>query len=249
MVDRFNKKWLILFSITALLIAIEIISAPLEWLWPRRLGGYTYWRGNTDQKQIALTFDDGPSKYTEQILDILSENKIPATFFVMGRQAELFPETIRRMAMENHEIGNHTYSFVARKFIFFSNIKQLEIIKTQDIVKRLTLKTPRYFRSPGGQMGRLLWIYIRSQNLDVVYGALPIPHPGESAAQQLAVTRENIEPGAILILHDGDDAEPDLDRAASTVQLLPALLNEIEERGYEVVPLHKLLKGKMDSNE
>jgi peptidoglycan/xylan/chitin deacetylase (PgdA/CDA1 family) len=246
MVDRFSKKWLILFSIAALLIVIEIISAPLEWLWPRRLGGYTYWSGNTDRKQVALTFDDGPSRYTEQILDILLENNIPATFFVMGRQAELFPETIKRMAVENHEIGNHTYSFEARKFIFFSNIKQLEIIKTQDIVKRLALKTPRYFRSPGGQMGRMFWIYVRSQNLDVVYGALPIAHPRKSAAQQLAVTQENIEPGAILILHDGDDAEPDSDRPASTLELLHILLNDLKERGYEIVPLPQLLAGKDD---
>jgi peptidoglycan/xylan/chitin deacetylase (PgdA/CDA1 family) len=247
MAQPIKKRWTILFIIASILIAFEIISAPLEWLWPRRLGGYTYWRGNTDRKQIALTFDDGPSRYTEQILDILLENNIPATFFVMGRQAELFPETIRRMALENHEIGNHTYSFVARNVVFFSNIKQLEIIKTQDIVKRLASKTPRYFRSPGGQMGRLLWIYVRSQNLDVVYGALPIPHPKKSAAQQLAVTQKNIEPGAILILHDGDDADPNSDRPASTVQLLPVILNDLKERGYEVVALPQLLAGKDDS--
>ena len=242
MAQPIKKRWIVLFIIASIVIAFEVISAPLEWLWPRRLGGYTYWRGNTDRRQIALTFDDGPSRYTKQILDILLENNIPATFFVMGRQAELFPETIRRMAVENHEIGNHTYSFAARKFVFFSNIKQLEIIKTQDIVKRLALKTPCYFRSPGGQMGRLLWIHVRSQNLDVVYGALPIAHPEKSAEEQLQITRENINPGAILILHDGDDAEPDSDRAVTTVQLLPALLNEIAERGYEVVPLGKLLE-------
>lgn len=245
----FSKKWVILFSIAALLVAIEIISAPLEWLWPRQLGGYTYWRGNTDQKQIALTFDDGPSRYTEQILDILLENKTPATFFVMGRQAELFPETMKRMAQENHEIGNHTYSFAARKFIFFSNIQQSEIFKTQNIVKKLTSIAPRYFRSPGGQMGRLLWIYVRSQNLDVVYGALPISHPKKSAAEQLAVTKKNIEPGAILILHDGDDAEPDSDRPQATVTLLPELINEIRDQGYEIVPLHELLEGDKESKD
>lgn len=241
MVDRFNKKWLILFSIAALLIAIEIISAPLEWLWPRRLGGYTYWVGNTDRKQVALTFDDGPSRYTEKILDILLENNTPATFFVMGRQAEWFPETIQRMAAENHEIGNHTYSFTARKFIFVSDIQESEIIKTQSIIKRLTSNTPRYYRSPGGQMGRQLWNIVCRNKLKVVYGTLPIPHPKKCAAVQLAVTRKNIQPGAIFILHDGDDAEPNSSRPASTVSLLQVLLNDLKERDYEVVPLNQLL--------
>jgi peptidoglycan/xylan/chitin deacetylase (PgdA/CDA1 family) len=247
MAQPIKKKWIILFIIASILISIEIISAPLEWLWPRQLGGYTYWHGNTDQKQIALTFDDGPSRYTEQILDILWENKTPATFFVMGRQAELFPETMKRIAQENHEIGNHTYCFAARKFIFFSNIKQSEIFKTQNIIKKLVSNPPRYYRSPGGQMGRLHWIYVRSQNLDVVFGALPIPHPHKSAAEQLDRTKKNIKPGAILILHDGDDAEPGSDRPQATVTLLPELIAEIREQGYEIVPLYELLKGEKDS--
>ena len=97
-----------------------------------------------------------------------------------------------------------------------------------------------------GQLGCQLWNYVRSENLEVVYGALPVPHPEESTAEQLSVIRKNIKPGAILILHDGDDAEPDSDRPASTVRLLPVLLNDLKKQDYEVVPHHQLLGGKDD---
>jgi len=243
MIRQLSNKWKIVLSIIFLLMAVEIISAPIEWLWPKRLGGFTHWSGNTSRKQIALTFDDGPSGYTEKILDILLVNNIQATFFVVGRQAEYFPEFIKRMEMENHEIGNHTYSFAARKLIFFSDIQEAEIAITQDIVKRLTSRRPRYYRSPGGLLGRRHWNFVRNQNLKVVYGTLPMPHPQQSAAEQLTVVIKNLKPGAIIILHDGDDADPDSDRPASTVVLLPVLLNKLKERGYEVVPLHQLLEG------
>jgi len=113
--SRIEKKWKLVLLFTAIAILIEIVSAPIEWLWPKDWGGPTYWRGKTNLPEIALTFDDGPSKYTSKIFDILKEENIPATFFVMGRQAELFPEIIKRMAAENHEIGNHTYSFAAQQ--------------------------------------------------------------------------------------------------------------------------------------
>jgi peptidoglycan/xylan/chitin deacetylase (PgdA/CDA1 family) len=244
MAQPIKKRWIILFIIASIVIAFEIISAPLEWIWPGQWGGSTYWSGVTDRKQVALTFDDGPSRYTEKILDILLEYKIPATFFVMGRQAELFPETVKRMAAENHEIGNHTYSFVSRRNIFFSGIQQSEIYKTQNIVQTLVSKTPRYYRSPGGQLGRLHWIYVRSQDLDVVFGAVPFPHPDKRAAEQLEISISNIKPGAILLLHDGDDAEPDSDRPQATVALLPELVREIHDGGYEVVSLGKLLEDQ-----
>lgn len=236
-----KRRWKLVLLFTVLAILVELVSAPIEWLWPKDWGGSTYWRGKTNLPEIALTFDDGPSKYTSKILDILKEENIPATFFVMGRQAELYPGIIKRMVAENHEIGNHTYSFGAQWFKFFSTIRETQVGKTQRVIADLAKKPPRYFRSPGGQMGRCLWNYVRKHNLQVVNGSLPIPQPRESAEEQLKLIRSTLRPGAIIILHDGDDGNPESDRPKSTVELLPMLLEELDKRGYQVVPLNQLL--------
>ena len=242
---RFISWRTVLLTFFSILLMIEIVSAPLEWLWPVSWGGNTCWRGNTDAMEIALTFDDGPSRYTAAVLDILKENEAPATFFIMGKQAERFPEVVKRIAAEGHEIGNHTYSFAAQKNKFFSQIDRSEITKTQEIIQKLVDMTPIYFRSPGGQFGRYLWQDIRKHNLRVINGALPIPHPGKDAETQLAVIKSTLKPGAIIILHDGDDGAPDSNRPASTVALLPELFDELSHRGFSVVPLKQLLKDQL----
>src|SRR5438876_5391899 len=75
-----------------------------QWLGP------SDWRGRTDTSSVALTFDDGPSEDTEELLNVLSRYGLKATFFMLGRQVELFPQTARRVIEEGHEAGNHSYS-------------------------------------------------------------------------------------------------------------------------------------------
>src|SRR5438105_13184644 len=75
-----------------------------QWLGP------TDWRGRTDTAAVALTFDDGPSEDTERILDVLSTYKLRATLFMLGRQAELFPQIARRVVTDGHDLANHSYS-------------------------------------------------------------------------------------------------------------------------------------------
>lgn len=70
-----------------------------------------YCRGNPHLREVALTFDDGPCEpYTGEILDILKGYNVKATFFMVGRNVDKFPETAKRVAAGGHEIGNHTYS-------------------------------------------------------------------------------------------------------------------------------------------
>lgn len=225
-------------------LVVEIVAAPVEWLWPARWGGSTHWAGATGAKRVALTFDDGPSRYTHRILDILEASNVPATFFVIGRQADRHGATLRRIAAAGHEIGNHGYGSNAGRFGFSFDAEKARIAETQAIVETLTSKSPRYFRPPRGRMGRGLLNAVRDSDLAVVYGALPLPPPSAPAERQLEVVRATLEPGAILILHDGDDSGPESTRAEKTVELLPMLLDELEQRGYEVVPLTALLEGE-----
>ncbi len=234
----------LLLGLAALIVVVEVVSAPVEWLWPYQLKGNTHWHGQGSVNCVSLTFDDGPSGYTETVLEILKEHEIAATFFVMGIQVARYPEIIKRMADEGHEIGNHTYSFQAKKGLvrlLFYPVSQGEVTRTQDAVRTITGTSPRFFRSPGGQMGRGLWRQVNKHGLRVVTGALPFPDPKADAETQLRTALERVQPGAIIILHDGDDHNPDSDRPRATVEMLPRLIDELKEEGYKIAPLEELL--------
>jgi peptidoglycan/xylan/chitin deacetylase (PgdA/CDA1 family) len=225
------------------IVAVETVSAPIEWLWPYSMEGNTHWHGRASGNCVSLTFDDGPSRYTEAFLDILENHETSATFFVMGVQVSKFPETIMRMASQGHEIGNHTYSFQATKGlrILYTTLEEDQVIRTQHAVRAITGASPRFFRSPGGQMGRGLWQMVNSLDLEVVNGALPFPDPTKDADTQLKTILDTVRPGAIIILHDGDDRNPESDRPRATLEMLPRLLNKLKLDGYKIVPLEKLL--------
>lgn len=233
----------LLVGLAVAILVLELVSAPIEWLWPYQLKGNTHWRGQVSGNCVSLTFDDGPSHYTEHILDILKARNVAATFFVIGTQVERYPETIRRMRDEGHEIGNHTYSFQAKKGmrLLYHPVPDREITRVQEAIRKTTGTSPRFFRSPAGQMGRGLWRQIREHDLEVVYGALPAPDVHANAESQLKMALASARPGAIIILHDGDDHNPDSDRPRPTVEMLPRLLEELNANGFEIVPLGKLL--------
>jgi peptidoglycan/xylan/chitin deacetylase (PgdA/CDA1 family) len=193
------------------------------------------------EKLLALTFDDGPSAYTNQVLDILKEHNAHATFFVMGQEVERYPEIVKRMSEEGHELGNHTYNFVAQKNIFFSGIDLNDIKRNQNIIEKYSGQRPTLYRSPGGQAGRFLFGAIKKEKLQVVNGVFPMPHPKLNAQEQFDIAVKTIKPGAIIILHDGDDHSPDSERPKATVELLPDLLAEIKAKGFQVLTVSELL--------
>ncbi|GIW07650.1 MAG: hypothetical protein KatS3mg060_2455 [Dehalococcoidia bacterium] len=223
--------------------AFELVSAVVEWARPVSLGGRVYWRGRRDERAVALTFDDGPTSYTERVLDLLGEAGTPATFFTIGERVERAPTTARRIVAEGHEIANHTYSLalqpVPRRFYLPAATGQ--VARAQQAITAITGVRPRFFRTPAGQLGRNLWNEVRRHNLAVVHGALPIALPRWSAGLQERILTRQIAPGAILILHDGLDSDPGSRAPEATISLLPALLAAIRERGYRVAPLGTLL--------
>jgi peptidoglycan/xylan/chitin deacetylase (PgdA/CDA1 family) len=240
----------IIFLSLVLVLIVEIVAAPVEWFWPVPWGGNTHWAGQglwngpegEVKNELALTFDDGPSTYTAAVLDILKQHNAKGTFFVMGREVERYPEILKRMAEEGHEVGNHTYDFNAQGNKLFSSINLESIKRNQQIIQKITGKLPRFYRSPGGQMRRGLHASIREESLQVVNGILPMPHPKLNAKEQLAIAKETLKPGAIIILHDGDDLKPDSERPKATVELLPELLKLVDEKGLKVVTVSELLK-------
>lgn len=107
-----------------------------------------------EEKKIALTFDDGPHPvYTEQLLDGLKKRTVKATFFILGEQAEMYPDIVKRIGEEGHLIGNHTYSHLQ-----YSPSREVEfgqeLVKTNEILKDITGQEVMFVRPPYGSWNK-----------------------------------------------------------------------------------------------
>ena len=103
-----------------------------------------------DKKRICLTFDDGPSKYTEELLDGLAERNAKASFFLLGRRAEKYKDVVLRMKDEGHTIGQHTQNHRDLTQISEQEARE-EISSANETIKRITGEAPRYIRPPFGE--------------------------------------------------------------------------------------------------
>jgi peptidoglycan/xylan/chitin deacetylase (PgdA/CDA1 family) len=199
-------------------------------------------RGPREGNRIALTFDDGPTEtYTSQILDILREHRVPATFFVCGQNVERHPDLLRRIVAEGHEVGNHTYS---HPYLFFKSRRRIcdEIDRTQAIIQDVVGFRPKIFRPPYGSrwFGLVPALLERGMHL-VQWSATGYDWKKDAEGIRQSALKE-IHPGAVILLHDGREIRDasEIDRA-STVRALPGLIEGVREKGYQIVPLKTFL--------
>lgn len=195
--------------------------------------------GSKDQKVVALTFDDGPHpKYTEQILDILNEYDAKATFFVLGKFAESYPEIIKRQWEEGHEIGNHTYSHINAKKVSKDILKE-EYNKTQDIVYSITNNYPKLFRPPYGSFDeKVIDIIERDKSVIVLWSAYQDSKDWSNPEVDKIVetTFSNIENGNIILFHDYVYYD-----TSNTVEALKRIIPELKSKGYEFVTISEIM--------
>ncbi|MEW6623483.1 MAG: polysaccharide deacetylase family protein [Bacillota bacterium] len=211
----------------------EIIDLATEFF------GVFHRSGPEEQKIIALTFDDGPDdNFTPKILDILKEHKVPATFFVMGRRCELFPEVVSRMANEGHIIGNHTYTHP--NIVKLSNKKALkELSDTDKIVKEIAGYTPFLFRSPYGSLDREKTKLIVNSGYNIIaWNVDSLDWRGLSADEVKTNILENVIEGSIILQHSAGGIGEDL---SGTVQALDEIIKVLKKDGFEFVTVDKLL--------
>lgn len=196
-----------------------------------------------NKKMIALTFDDGPNgKFTEQILDALREHKVPATFFLIGANVERFPETVKRMGVEGHSIGNHTY-----RHSRFDQVSREEmagdITEGGKTIEKVTGKKPLWFRPPYGINGTGMTEICRAQGIVAAGWSLDAndwnPHPVEELVDAIA---RQATAGDIILLHDGWETRSDADRHA-TVAAVPAIIDRLKAAGFVFVTLPELLRN------
>ncbi len=201
--------------------------------------GKTVWRGRIDSQAVALTFDDGPTLDTLDLLDILQGENIKATFFLIGKQVEKYPEIARRIAAENHEIGNHSYSHPIYLFSSAGKTK-LELQKTQEIIKQVTGVTPKFSRPPCGVRTPAYFAATRELGLATIQWSDTGFDWKDFSAQQIAQNvLKRTKSGSIILLHDGDSAG--LRQRRPTVEAIQLILKGLKAGGLEISTLTELL--------
>jgi len=189
------------------------------------------------RKVVALTFDDGPNPdATPLILDTLREKGVRATFFILGSHAERWPELVRRISHEGHQIGNHGYFH--RKLQFKSPFYVSRDIRLGiRAIKRAGAPAPRYFRAPHGFRSPWTTPIASSYGERTVGWSLGVWDSDRPGVDEIVRrTLEGVEPGSIVLLHDGDGYNPDGDRM-QTAAALPLIIDRLKEQGYEFATL------------
>ena len=201
--------------------------------------GETVWRGKTNLRAVALTFDDGPTLETLDLLDILRRENVKATFFLIGWQVEKYPEIARRIVAENHEIGNHSYSHPI--YLFASPAQtRLELRKTQEIIKQITGITPRFARPPCGVRTPAYFAATRNLGLQTIQWSEAGFDWKDLSAEQIAQNvLKQTQSGSIILLHDGDSAG--IRERRPTVAAVPLILQGLKAQGLHIEPLDRLL--------
>lgn len=221
---------------------------------PRRTtgrAGFSTVGCNTDEKIVALTFDDGPDPTgTPQVLNVLREHQARATFFLLGRNVDVHPNHARQIAQEGHVIGNHGYSH--RRFPSLGRNELVrEIVACDEAIFRATGQRTRIARPPfGHQTPARHMVLLRMGYQTIFWSASGEDWKGDPAADLTSRVLAKAGPGGIILLHDG--WEPPLDDDISrtehehfrdrtpTVQALPLILTELSSRGYRFVTVPDL---------
>jgi peptidoglycan/xylan/chitin deacetylase (PgdA/CDA1 family) len=226
--------------VTALVVAGTVVAAAGSYgafhrnspVFGRALG-----RLPDGDKQVALTFDDGPNPVaTPRILDTLRSERVPATFFLLGRHVERWPALARRVADEGHALGNHGYHH-RKLHLRGPGYVRLDLLLGTDAIVQASGRHPPFFRAPHGF--RSPWVTpiareLGQRTIGWTLGVWDTDRPGADVIVRRTV--DGCRPGSIVLLHDGDGYDPDGDRT-QTAEALPQIIRELRDRGYRFVSL------------
>jgi peptidoglycan-N-acetylglucosamine deacetylase len=192
---------------------------------------------------VALTFDDGPSRWTEPLLDLLREHDGRATFFVLGVSIPGNEHIVRRLVAEGHEIGNHTQSHLDLAEVDDATMAA-EIRSGAQAIAAVVGSEPRLLRPPYGAASRRVARVAGSLSLGpvVIWSVDPVDWSRDEPSPIVDHVLANVEAGAIVDLHDG--IPPDSSGAPTrqaTVDAVAQLLPELARRGYRLVTVSELL--------
>ncbi len=183
-----------------------------------------------NKKVVALTFDDGPSKYTKKILDILKEEEACATFFIVGNKALFYKEELQRMIKEGSEIGNHSYSHKWLNRLSENEFKE-EINKTQKVIEDITGFTPKIFRPTYGGYSDKLKTYT-DLNF-ILWNVDSEDWKVKNTNKILNNIFKSVKDESIILMHDNHEY---------SVKALKEIIDNLKNDGYQFVTVSELLE-------
>lgn len=194
--------------------------------------------GPGNKKVIALTFDDGPEDiYTPQILKILKEKQVKATFFVMGQQVRAYPKLLNQIHMEGHAIGNHTWNHP--NIATLTDAQMIQTVQsTNDEIKKVTGVQTNLFRPPYGSMKDSQIETLNKLGYRSISWTIDsLDWNGTSA--NIILSRVNVRalPGGIVLMHNFKDAR----KLDGMIEALPKMIDNLRAQGYEFVTVPQLI--------
>lgn len=183
---------------------------------------------NTD-KMIALTFDDGPGPYTDELIDGLEKLNAKASFFLVGEKIKSYPDTVAKIAGKGHLIGNHTYSHIKLTALSPDEIKK-EIDKTNEEIKAITGEAPQFFRPPFGRYNSDTLNYV--DMISVRWSKDTIDWKYEDEERLYRYLIKNAGDGEIFLMHDVEK---------TTVKGVLRAIETLQKQGYKFVRADELL--------
>jgi peptidoglycan/xylan/chitin deacetylase (PgdA/CDA1 family) len=231
------------------ILAGGIIGLLIIPLFAAQKPGDFFTSGPAKQKRIAVTFDDGPGVNTEKFLDLLDRYHVKATFFMLSNKVKNHPAVAKMVVARGHEVGDHTirhdnYKLVLREWkkkdpqnaeaqaqrVLIKDMKESRAVIEQALGVKLV-----YLRMPYGIDGKWIHEAAHAAGFVLINWTWGADWDKDSAEQLIPGYVKAIKPGAIILLHDG---WPKSDKSLAIAE---AVLKAAQERGYEVVPVGKLL--------
>jgi peptidoglycan/xylan/chitin deacetylase (PgdA/CDA1 family) len=187
----------------------------------------------TKVKCVALTFDDGPSPYTDRLLQMLKDNDAKATFFLIGNKVAANPAGAKRIADAGMEVGNHTWEHPNMTTVPPEDIGT-QISKANDAIKAATGQTPTLLRTAGGLINDNVLAAAKQQGMaDINWDVIPFDWINDSnTAATTYMLRTQIKPGSVVLFHD---------TYSSTVDVVYQFMPVLKANGYRVVTVTQML--------
>jgi peptidoglycan/xylan/chitin deacetylase (PgdA/CDA1 family) len=206
------------------------------------LFGKTYWHGDTNQKVVALTFDDGPNEpYTSRVLNILKRQHVRATFFLIGENTRRFRETAARIVREGHAVGNHSDRHTVPFALQSESEMTAQVDSAEETIRSATGEFTRLFRPPQGLRSPwLMHVLERDSLITVTWDDAPGDWDPMTTATLIDRTVLNAHPGSIILLHDGMNLTHGANQSTTVMGLEP-IIQQLRARGYSFVTLPELL--------
>ena len=195
---------------------------------------YSSFKQQNSDKDVALTFDDGPhGTLTPRLLDVLKEKGAKATFFVMGVKAQMHPDILKRADAEGHEIANHAWDHPVLSKISREDVND-QLVRTSEAIQKAIGKSPSVMRPPYGNTNNRLNDFIhKNNNLNVIIWSLDTLDWRRPAPKDIIKgTIDRIKPGTIILCHD---IHP------GTIEAMPGLIEGLHEKGYTFSTVSELI--------